>query len=420
MARPKNITPTVKITQSDAGVWSCYWQDSATGKTVRRGCEGATSRDEVQQIATRRFAEWASPPTPAAYTIGQLVDAYLADRTAKLTEEERKAFFYNFKQVRPFFAKYTAAMLTPAAWEAYRKFRGAMDVNNAGAKVSKDKTRKPIKDSTIKRELNALRGAIIWGRDRKWVGLPGEGEMKLKGFDDDASHKRQFLTRDEFNRLLDTLHETPHLQLFALISVATAARMSAVLELKWSAVSIGGAEDVWRPMTDSPLGLAAHVEGSGEPVESEPSVVRDGMLVTKIRRPWHAMTVVRRAPITFDLGRGRGNKKRGSGYGDYSNKRLYLALADAYRNRRSEFVIEWRGKGVGSVDLSDAFERAEIPKKKRDLRIFKHTCCSWLRQAGTDWKDMAALTGTSEETLQRHYAHIAPDNLRKMSASLGL
>ena len=45
--------------------------------------------------------------------------------------------------------------------------------------------------------------------------------------------------------LLDVLHETPHLQLFALISVATAARMSAVLELQWSAVSIGVGDDVW-------------------------------------------------------------------------------------------------------------------------------------------------------------------------------
>ena len=242
--------------------------------------------------------------------------------------------------------------------------------------------------------------------------------MKLKGFDDDASHKHQFLTRAEFNRLLDVLHETPHLQLFALISVATAARMSAVLELQWSAVSIGVGDDVWEPMGASPFALAAYVEGSGEPPEPVQAVWQGDMMVAPIRRPTRDWTVVQRAPITFDLGRGRGNKKRGSGYVDYSNKRLYVALADAHRNRRSEFVVEWRGSGIKSVDLSDAFERAEIPKVKRDLRIFKHTCCSWLRQAGTDWKDMAALTGTSEETLRRHYAHIAPDNLRKMSASL--
>lgn len=310
-------------------------------------------------------------------------------------------------------------MLTPAAWQAYRTWRGAMNVDNAGSRAAKVQVPKPIKDSTIKRELNALRGAIIWGRDRKWAGLPGEGEMKLKGFDDDASHKHHFLTRAEFSRILDALHETPHLQLFCLISVATAARMSAVLELKWSAVSIGGAEDMWTPMGDSPLALAAYVEGSGEPKEPVVAVRRGDMMVAPIRAT-HDWTVVRRAPITFDLGRGRGNKKRGSGYVDFSNKRLYLALSDAHRNRRTEYVIEWRGAGIKSVDLSDAFERAEIPKAKRDLRILKHTCCSWLRQAGTDWKDMAALTGTSEETLRRHYAHIAPENLRKMSASLAL
>jgi len=307
MGRPRNITPVVKVTQNDAGVWSCYWQDSATGKTVRRGCDGARDRAEAEQVAARRYAEWANPPAPAAYTVGALIDAYVEDR---IKQPHSPTFEANLKNVRTFFRNYTAPMLTPAAWQAYREWRGGQHVANASSKYAK--APKPIKDSTIKRELNALRGAIIWGRDRKWAGLPGEGEMKLKGFDDDASHKHQFLTRDEFNRLIDALNETPHLQLFCLISVATAARMSAVLELKWTAVSIGDAEDVWRPMGDSPFALAAYVPAADTAaVPDEPTEV-DGMMVAPIR-PRHAMTVVRRAPITFDLGRGRGNKKRGSG-----------------------------------------------------------------------------------------------------------
>lgn len=110
MARPRNITPTVKVTKSDAGVWSCYWQDSATGKTVRRGCDGAASRDEAQQIATRRFAEWANPPAPAAYTIGQLMEAYAKDKTDPKNPERAVSptFLTNLKRPRVFFANYTA------------------------------------------------------------------------------------------------------------------------------------------------------------------------------------------------------------------------------------------------------------------------------------------------------------------------
>jgi integrase len=417
MARPRNPVPVVHVSKKPPYV--AWW--SHDGKIIRRGCSAAT-RTEAIKIADQRFQEWRNPPAPAAYTIGQLLEAYIADRTKPVSlggEPYSASFLYNLKHVRPFFASYTAAMLTPDAWKAYRAFRGAMLVNNAGTKAARVKTQKPIKPTTIKRELNALRGAIIWGRVRKWAGLPAKEEMQLKGFSEDNT-RHVFLTRAEFDALLAALKETPHLQLFCLLSVATAGRMSAVLALKWTAVSLGF-DDEPTLIESFPFAIAARTHANGAPAparqrrwDNDRAMFVAPIVSTKDR------TIILRAPITFDLGRGRGNKKTGSGYVDFSNQRLYLALADAYRNRRSEFVVEFRGKGIKSVDLSDAFERADIPQAKRTQHVLKHTCCSWLRQAGTDWRDMASLTGTSEETLKRHYAHIAPEDLRKVSASLAL
>ena len=82
MARPKQINPKVNITRRGRGkaaAWSCYWQ--ADGKTIRRGCNGAKSEAQARTIGERRFREWASPPPPATFTIGELLDAYLPVRT---------------------------------------------------------------------------------------------------------------------------------------------------------------------------------------------------------------------------------------------------------------------------------------------------------------------------------------------------
>ena len=143
MARPKNITPSVKVTQSKAGVWSCYWQDFSDrqdGASRMRGCHFSGGRPADRDATLRRMGE----PDSASRVYDWAVDRRLHRRSDEATTSP--TFLANLKQPRVFFANYTAAMLTPAAWQAYRAWRGAMHVDNAGSRAAKMRTPKPIKD----------------------------------------------------------------------------------------------------------------------------------------------------------------------------------------------------------------------------------------------------------------------------------
>ena len=57
-----------------------------------------------------------------------------------------------------------------------------------------------------------------------------------------------------------------------------------------------------------------------------------------------------------------------------------------------------------------ACERAEI----KDLRVhdLRHTCASWLVQAGVPLLEVSKLLGHSTIEMTERYAHLAPENLK--------
>jgi site-specific recombinase XerC len=115
------------------------------------------------------------------------------------------------------------------------------------------------------------------------------------------------------------------------------------------------------------------------------------------------------APMSFDFGRGRGNKRRGLGLVSPTNVALYDALVQANQRRKTAYLIEYRGKKVNKVDLTDAYRRAGI--KGATQHTLKHTCCSWLFQAGQSYANIAKLVGTSARTIEKHYGHLSPAHL---------
>jgi integrase len=422
MARHRNIVPKVNVTQNDNGTWSCWWAHD--GKVIRRGCDGAETEKKAREVAERRFREWQNPPPPPAWTVGQLLDEYIRYKTETGPEHERAAspsFLDNFKQVRPFFAGYTAKLLGPDAWNAYRKHRRAMHVRNAGARAAKANGKPPkfVGDATAIRELNALRGALLWGKVRRWVGLESfDTKTSMRLTNQETNPRHEFLTRAEFARLLGVVQDTLHLDLFCRLSVATGARMSAVLDRQWS--------DVTWPVAgrDGPLPIESKKlfkvgERSGE-------VLSLPITMTAPDGRKHVMThsgeLTLMGPIEISFGEGRGNKKRPAGLIGPSNLPLWLALAHAYekRNPACPYIISFRGKGVKSVDLSDAFERAKIPQPKRTQHVLKHTCCSWLVQAGVSYIKIAKLVGTSADTIERYYGHLSPEHLATVGDNLSV
>jgi integrase len=49
----------------------------------------------------------------------------------------------------------------------------------------------------------------------------------------------------------------------------------------------------------------------------------------------------------------------------------------------------------------------------------RHTTASWLVQKGRPTHKVAAVLGTSEKMIEKHYGHLSPDHLREDVAALG-
>ena len=115
--------------------------------------------------------------------------------------------------------------------------------------------------------------------------------------------------------------------------------------------------------------------------------------------------------MRIELGQGRGNKRRGTGVIALGNVKLYDALKAAYKRRKSDFVIEYRGKRIATLDLSKAYKRANLLNYKRRQHLLKHTCCSWLVQSGETYEAVAKLVGTKANIIEKHYGHLSPKHL---------
>lgn len=381
MARPKNLTPQVSVylDPRGTGFYLARWTDPATGKRVLRGT-GKTTEDDARAEVPSILAKYYNPAPSAGWKVRDLIDAYIPARTQ---EDCSPTFKHNFTQVRSYFGGFTADQLTDDAFRRYRQHRTSQQVVNAGALASKGPAR-AVSDSTAVRELNALAGAITWGRSNGYKGLENV-VVSRKGAPKNVRHR--YLTRAEVEALLKACIE-PHTALFVRLMLATGGRMSAVLALNWSETTF--------PMQKGSPGLNDVIgSGTGETFK----LGLTGSLV-------------------FDMGRGRGNKRRGTGIVSPSNYGLYADLVGAWEEREQRIfdgmpvcdnIVSYRGKPVGKVDLSDAYRRAGIAGATQ--HTLKHTCCSHLMQAGVSYERIAKLIGTSAKVIEATYGHLDPKHL---------
>lgn len=403
MSRRKLIEPVFRLNEDPRGNFEITWTDPATGSTRRRAC-GTRVRADAESRMPAIIAQIRNPSPPPTYTLGEMIDAYLADR---LRDQHSKSFLTTWRAPRAYFSSFIPNQLNDAVFRNYREWRTQQTVNHAGARAAKIKKPKRVADATAVRELNALRGAISWARRNGWKGLEG---VSVHLPHSNTNVRRRVLAQPEVKRLLEACIE-PHTALFVRISIATGARMSAVLELTW--------DDVAFPVT--PKG--------GIPKDAVDLVavnVRDDPLI-EWRDPetgelhWTGgrdFSLEMASPITLNLGQGRGNKRRGLGVIAPTNVGLYDALVRASRRRNGDYVISWRGKKIAKVDLSDAYRRAGIAGATQ--HTLKHTCVSWLVQAGQSYEHIGKLVGTSPKTIEHHYGHLSPSHLATVGSVLSL
>jgi integrase len=89
-----------------------------------------------------------------------------------------------------------------------------------------------IQDGTIRRELTTLRAALYWAEGERLI--PAAPAVRLPS---KPAPRDRWLTRDEPDRLLAAC-VSPHVRLFVLVALHTAARRNAILELRWEQVDL--------------------------------------------------------------------------------------------------------------------------------------------------------------------------------------
>lgn len=216
--------------------------------------------------------------------------------------------------------------------------------------------RKPVADGTIIRELVTLRAAFKWGVDEKWLGAAPYVEVPSA-----PEPRQRWLTRAEAGALVDACGDF-HIRLFVLLALHTAARRAAILGLKWEDVDLNAGR--------------------------------------------------------LSYGTGRGNKGRARWVP--INPELMAHLLSAQTLAQSEWVIEFAGGPVKSVQTGFRAACRRACLTGVTPHTLRHTAATWAAQARVPLWEIAGLLGHSDmKMVEEVYGHHSPEHLRAAARAVG-
>lgn len=311
-------------------------RDPGTGKRQRIEL-GKGLTPDAARAALDRFVEArrAIHKQQASYTVGQLWERWLADRAED--GYSNTIYGYNWRALAPHFASRDPLLISLADCRAYARARFAMG-------------RAP---ATVWTELVRLRHCLKWSVDNRlidyspkiWVPSQGEG-------------RNTTITAEQARALLNAAfeHGDPHIYLFIVLCLSTAARHRAILELTWSRVDF--------------------VRGT---IQYDEMIPPDPM-----HKSW------RKGRATVPM-----------------NALARAALERAFRGRQSEHVIEHGGRRLTTVrsGFANAVARAGLPDDITPHAL-RHSVSTWLKEKGVDMEKRAQLLGHADsKTTDLHYSH---------------
>lgn len=211
---------------------------------------------------------------------------------------------------------------------------------------------KTKKQSVARRELETLRAAVNYFHKEYGLDPLPAFTMPPK-----ARPRERWLSRDEAAALLWAARRVSHLSRFILIGLYTGTRSGAICSLSWLPSTATG----WVDLDQGVL----HRSGSGqrETKKRQPPVKLPARLIAHMRR-WR---------------RHDGNIRH---------------------------VINWNGAPVRSI--KKAFRSARNAAGLGEDAIphtLRHTCATWLMQAGVETWQAAGFLGMTVEMLERTYGH---------------
>ncbi len=315
------------------GRWTVSWWPEP-GKRRRYRLAGPTEADAKRQALDLIRRERDAPP---GSTIEALWSAY---RKEKEGRRVATAMLHEWKAVGPQFGHLRPDQVTIDTCRAYIKLR---------RKAKKH-------DGTIWTELGHLRTVFTWAHKRRLIDHAPAVERPQK-----PAPKDRWLTRTEIEQLL-AVPMAHHIRLAIVLMLATAARVGAILELRWERV------DFERGQID-------------------------------LR--------------TSDIGPRKGRAIVAM------NDWARAALTSARPAAQSDYVVEWAGGPVQSIKTGFYAAVKLAGLKGVSPHVLRHTAAVTLAAAGVPMAKISQYLGhTSVAVTERVYARFAPDHLREEAAIL--
>jgi integrase len=308
------------------GRWVVTWWED--GRRKRYRLDARTKQDAERQAidVIRRRIE-----APTGATVADLWELY---RREKEGRQVATAMHFQGKAILPHFGHLRPDQVTVETCRSYTALR-----REAGKS-----------DGTTWTELGHLRTVFRWAESGGMLKRAPRVERPQK-----PAPKDRWLNNDEIDRLLGT-SMAHHIKLSIILMLATAARVGAILDLRWCRV------DTERGQID---------------LRSSDIGPRKGRAVV----PMNAMA--------------------------------RAALQQAREVAQTEYVIEWAGKPVKSIKTGfyAAARAAGLDISPHDLR---HTSAVHLAAAGIPMARISQYLGHSNTSVtERVYARFAPDHLRE-------
>lgn len=305
------------------GAWCVVWRD---GNTTKRHSLRTKDRGQAQ----RNFEEYVRQLDQKPGTITEILDKWAEKKSSLRSIDIAKA---KFKPLKGFFGNLHPDQITEDVCQQYI-----------------EETRAGKKNATIRNELSVLRCAVNW-HDKH--------NKAVFRFPETSPPKEDYLTKEEAAALVAAAR-SPHIKLFIILALTTAARITALLELKWDRVDFERGQVNLR--TDEQKGK-------------------------------------RRALVPM-------------------NPSLRVALSEAYEGRTSDYVIEFGGKPIRSVHKAFALT-AKRAKVAASPHVLRHTAAVWMAEAGVPMTEISQFMGHGSSAItERVYARYSPSYLQKAASAL--
>lgn len=324
------------ITRLRGGLALTFYRD---GRRARHSL-GTSDPREAYRLAPAVYAELTRP------TGRTVADLWAAYTLAKAGKPVLATMEHTWKAIKPNFGDLDGEAITSAHCREHTRKRRAAGIG----------------DGTIHTELGHLRTVLVWAEKKHNPGLISRAPDIERPAKPDP--KDRHLTKQEAAMVIANA-KAPHVRTAMHLMLATAARVTALLELTWDRV------DFKRRLI--------YLRKPNEPV----------------RRKGRATV-----PI---------------------NNTLFAVLQEAQQGALSEYVIEWAGGSVKSLKrgIKSAAKAAYVDDVS--AHVFRHTAGVWMAEAGVSMDEISQYMGHSNvEITRRVYARFSPDYLRKAAAAMEL